>query len=189
MTRNASCRAITHYQLRVPFSDRVADRLFALPPVCTGVAPLGTIWAGPPPRPTALPLTSLLYHLDKHFSGLCRIAHFPQEWDARPMHAALRLEPQMESEAVDRGHLRVLRLNASKPFRDENERVLMVGVHVMHDVVLVLYQWIGLRLGILRSSHPSHHPEPSNVINVHYIHSVKEEIFEIDPVFAVWVTR
>ena len=63
----------------------------------------------------------------------------------------------------------------------------MVGIHVLHDVALVLNQRIGLRLGVVQGRHPSHHSEAAHVINVQYIHSVKEEILKIDPVLAVWV--
>src|ERR1022692_4760819 len=95
----------------------------------------------------------------------------------------------MEAKAVDRGHLCFLRLNAREPFREQDERILMVGIHVLHDVALVLDQWIGLCLGVIWGRHPSHHSEAAHVINVQYIHSVKEEIVKIDPVLAVWVTR
>src|SRR5271165_3302244 len=46
----------------------------------------------------------------------------------------------------------------------------MVGIHVLHDVALALNQRIGLRLGVIQGSHPSHYPEAAHVINVQYIH-------------------
>src|SRR5208283_1493129 len=105
------------------------------------------------------------------------------------MHAILRFQAKVEAKAIDRGHLRLPCLNASKPLREQDERIPMVGIHVLHDVALVLRQRIRLCLGVLRGSYPSHESEAAYVINVQHIHSVKEEIFEIDPVFAVWVTR
>src|SRR5271157_2081221 len=105
------------------------------------------------------------------------------------MHASLRFQPYVKAETIDRGHLRLLCLNPSKPFREQDERIRMVGIHVLHDVALVLNQRIGLCLGVLRGSYPSHHSEAAYEINVHYVHSVKEEIVKIDPVLAVWVTR
>src|ERR1039458_907784 len=136
-----------------------------------------------------LPLTCLLYHLDEHFPGLRRIANFPQKCNAGSMHTILGFQANVEAEAIDRGHLRLLRLDAGKPFCQQDERILMVGIHVLHDIALVLRQGIGLCLGVLRGSHPSHHSEAAHVINVQYIHSVKEEILKIDPVLAIWVTR
>src|ERR1035437_9500827 len=65
----------------------------------------------------------------------------------------------------------------------------MVGIQVLLDVLPVFRQRIGLVLGEVQGRHPSHHSEAAHVINVQYIHSVKEEIVEIDPVLAVWVTR
>src|SRR5271165_4432779 len=155
----------------------------------TEVATPLQVWASPSGRPVGLPLTRLLHHLDKHFSGLRRIRNFSQESDARSMHAILGFQADVKAEAIDRGHLRFLCLNASKPFCDQDERVLMVSIHVLHDVALVFNQRIGLRLGVIRSRHPSHHSEATHVINVQYIHSVEGEIVKIDPVLAVWVTR
>src|SRR5271157_576482 len=100
MTRNASCRAITHYPLRVPFSDRVADDLVELSPRRT-VAHLGTTWAGLPRGPAGLPLTRLLYHRDEDLSGLCRIPNFSYEGNARSLHAILGFQADVEAEAID----------------------------------------------------------------------------------------
>src|SRR5271165_922400 len=44
----------------------------------------------------------------------------------------------MEAEAVDRGQLCFLCLNASKPLGQQDERIFVVGIHVLHDVVLLL---------------------------------------------------
>src|SRR5271157_1891045 len=136
-----------------------------------------------------LSLARLLHHLDKHFSGLRRIRNFSQEGNAGSMHAILGFQADVKAEAIKRGHLRLLCLDASKPLREQDERILMVGIHVLHDVALVLNQRIGLCLGVLRGSYPSHHSEAAHVIHVQYILSVKEEILEIDPVLAVWITR
>jgi hypothetical protein len=37
----------------------------------------------------ALSLAGLVYHFDEHFSGLRRVAHFPQERDPSSLHAIL----------------------------------------------------------------------------------------------------
>ena len=42
------------------------------------------------------------------------------------------------SPGIDRSHLGILGLNVSKPLREQDERIPMVGVHVMHDVELVV---------------------------------------------------
>src|SRR5580704_19354887 len=64
----------------------------------------------------ALSLTRLPYHLDQDFSGLQGIAHLAQKCNARSMHTILGSQANLEAEAIDRGHLRFLRLNTSKPF-------------------------------------------------------------------------
>ena len=94
-------------------------------------------------------LARLLHHLDKHFSGLRRIRNFSQESDAGSMHAILGFQADVKAEAIDRGHLRLLCLDASKPFGEQDERILVVGIHVLHDVALVLSQRIGLRCGVI----------------------------------------
>ena len=40
-------------------------------------------------------------------------------------------------------------LNAGKPLGEQDQRILMVGIHVLHDVALVLSQRIGLRFGVM----------------------------------------
>ena len=90
-------------------------------------------------------LARLLHHFDKHFSGLRRIRNFSQESDAGSMHAILSFQADVKTEAIDRGHRRLLCLNASKPFGKQDERILVVGIHVLHDVAFVLSQRIGLR--------------------------------------------
>jgi hypothetical protein len=56
----------------------------------------------------SLPLTRLLHHFDKYFSGLGRIRNFSQESDAGSMHSILRFQADVKAEAIDRGHLRLL---------------------------------------------------------------------------------
>src|SRR5664280_770790 len=75
------------------------------------------IWASPQRTPAILNLARLLYHFDNHFSGLRRIRNFSQESDARSMHAILGFQADVKAEAIDRGHRRLLCLNASKPNR------------------------------------------------------------------------
>ena len=69
-------------------------------------------------------LARLLHHFDKHFSGLGRIRNFSQESDARSMHAILGFQADVKAEAIDRGHRRLLCLNASKPFGEQDIRQL-----------------------------------------------------------------
>jgi hypothetical protein len=91
-------------------------------------------------------LTRLLYHLDKHFSGQGRIPYFPQEGDTHSFDAILSFEADVEAEAIDRSHGRLLCLNASKPFHEQDECILVVGVHVSDDLAFRFNQRIGLYL-------------------------------------------
>src|SRR5215472_2077196 len=103
------------------------------------------------------------------------------------MHAILNFQGEVKAEAINRGHLRLLCLDASKPFGEQEERVLGVGIHELDDVVLVLIQRIGLRFGVIWSRHPSHYSEAAHEISVQYVHSVEGKIVKIDPVLAIRV--
>jgi hypothetical protein len=91
----------------------------------------------------------------------------------------------VKAQTIDRSHLGILRLNVRESLREQDKRILMVGVHVMQDVDLVVNQRIWTGMGILRGRNPSHNPKASDEVDVHDIHSEKEEIVKIDPVFAV----
>src|SRR5262252_7590281 len=136
-----------------------------------------------------LPLPSQSNHFDENFSRLHWSSNFPQECDPGPTHTILGFQAKMEAQTIDRSHLGILGFNVSKPLREQDERILMVGVHVLHDVDLVVNQRIWPGLGILRGCYPSHYSKASDKVDVHDIHSEKEEIVKIDPVFAVCVTR
>jgi hypothetical protein len=91
-------------------------------------------------------LTRLPYHLDEHFSGQGRIAYFSQEGDTRSFDAILSFQADVEAEAIDRSHVRLLCLNASKPLREQDQRILVVGIHVPDDFAFRFNQRIGLCL-------------------------------------------
>jgi hypothetical protein len=110
-----------------------------------------------------------------------RSGNFPQECDLGPTHTILGFQAQVEAQAIDRCHLGILGLNVSKPLREQVERILIVGVHVVHDLDLVVNQRIWPGLGILRGRNPPHNPKASDEVDVHDIHSEKEEIVKIDP--------
>jgi len=114
-------------------------------------------------------------HLNQDLSRLRRSGNFPQECDPGPTHTILGFQAQVEAQAIDRSHLGILGLNVSNPLREQDERILMIGVHVMHDVDLVVNQRIWPGLGILRGRNPSHDPKASDEVDVHDVHSEKEE--------------
>jgi hypothetical protein len=91
-------------------------------------------------RPAAFSLTCLPYHLDEHFSGLRRLPYFSQEGDSRSMHDILNFEADVKAEAIDRGHLRLLRFNTNKPFGEQDECILMVGIHL--DEAARSWDWL-----------------------------------------------
>ena len=91
--------------------------------------------------PAALSLTCLPYHLDEHFSGLRRILYFSQEGAARSAHAIPGFQADVKAEAIDRSHLRLLRFNTNKPFGEQDERILMVGIHLDEPAT----SWDGLK--------------------------------------------
>ena len=53
--------------------------------------------------------------------------------DTRAPHPLRRLEAYVETQAVDCGHLRFLRLYAREGFGQEHKRIAMVIIHVAND--------------------------------------------------------
>jgi hypothetical protein len=49
-------------------------------------------------------LPRLLHHLDQNFPSLSRIAHFPQECDARPFHPISGFQAHMKAKSIHGGH-------------------------------------------------------------------------------------
>ena len=131
----------------------------------------------------------LLHHLYQNLPGFCRVAHFSQECNASAPHAILGFQSRMKAEAVDRGHRCFLRLNACKYPGEQDERILVVSIHVLNDFAYSVSQRVGLRVVIIRVRNPAHHPEATHVINVHHVHPVEGKIFKVHPVLAVSVTR
>jgi hypothetical protein len=75
----------------------------------------------------------LLHHFDQDFPSFCRIAYLSQEGDAGTAHAILRLQAHMKTETIDRCHHCFLGLKVSKLPGEQDERILVVGVHVLND--------------------------------------------------------
>src|SRR5207245_2635267 len=122
---------------------------------------------------------------DQGFSCFGRIAHLQQECDADASHAILSFQTYLKAKAVDRGHGCFLRLDVRKCPGKQDERILVVGVHVLNDFDHRVSEWVRLRAIILRSRYPAHHSEAGDVINVHDVYSVKREIFKI-PSICYW---
>jgi hypothetical protein len=83
-------------------------------------------------------------------SGFCRVAHFSQERNASAPYTLLRFQAHLKTEAVDRGHRCFLRLNVCKFSGKQDERILVVGVHVLNDFARSVSQRVGLRVVIFR---------------------------------------
>jgi hypothetical protein len=84
-------------------------------------------------RDSLCPRARLLDHLHQHLSSFCRIAYFSQKCDTDATQAVLGPQSHMKPEAIDRDHSCFLRLDASKFPGKQNERVLVVSVHVLND--------------------------------------------------------
>jgi hypothetical protein len=75
-----------------------------------------------------LPLPSQSNHFDENLPHLHRSGSFPHECDPAPTQSIFGFQAQMEAQAIDRSHLGILGLNVSKPLREQDERILMIGV-------------------------------------------------------------
>ena len=77
----------------------------------------------------------LSHHLDQDLSSFRRIAYHSQECYAGTTHAILGFHKHMKPEAIDRCHRCFLRLDVSMFPGNQDERILVVGVHVLNDLV------------------------------------------------------
>ena len=69
-----------------------------------------------------------------------------------------------------------------------DERILVVGVHVLNDFSHGVRKRVGLTVVIIGCGYPAHYSEASYVININDVHAVKREVFKIYPIFAVGMT-
>jgi hypothetical protein len=81
----------------------------------------------------------LVHHLDEHFSGLRRVDHFPHKRDLGSLHAIPDFQAQVQTETIDRSHLHLMCMNASKPIYEQDERIFVVGIHL--DEAVTSWHW------------------------------------------------
>jgi hypothetical protein len=95
----------------------------------------------------------LPYHFYQNFSGFRRTTHLPQECDAGTTRAILGFQAYVKAETVDRSHRHFLRLDSSKCPGKQDERITVIGIHVLGDVGCSVSQRIGLP-AVVRASSP-----------------------------------
>src|ERR1019366_5415449 len=57
----------------------------------------------------------------------------------------------------------------------QDERILLVGIHVLNDFGYRVSERVGLCAVIFRSRHPAHPSEAAHVVNVDHVHAVKRK--------------
>ncbi len=122
---NASVRRIGHFFHRNPGDNYSSLHSHNL---------LHTNWNASLPRRRLL--TRLLHHLDpldQDLSSLYRSPHLPVECDPGATHARGSLQGHMKAEAIDGGRRRLLGVDAGKFPNKKDERILVVGVHVLDN--------------------------------------------------------
>src|SRR5450631_3893372 len=92
------------------------------------------------------------------------------------------------TKAIDCCHCRFLRLNVGKPLGEQDERILVVGIHVLNDFSHMVSQRGGLAAIIIGGCYPAHYSETAHVVNINHIHAIKRKVFKIYPILAVGVT-
>ena len=70
----------------------------------------------------------------------------------------------------------------------QDERILVVGIHVLNDFGHGVRKRVGLAAVIIGCGYPAHHSEAAHVINIHDVHAVKRKVFKIYPILAVGMT-
>src|SRR5581483_11960642 len=96
-----------------------------------------------------LRLARLLHHLDQDLPGGGRVGDFSQECNARPAHALIAFQPDIEPKSVNGNHGGLLSCNAGKRTGQEQQRVTVIGVHMLEDSGSGVGQRIRLCLGIV----------------------------------------
>ena len=94
----------------------------------------------------------------------------------------------MKAEAVNGAHLHLLGLYADKLPCKQNERILVIRVHVLDDSGHCVGQRVRIRGAILGGRNPAHHAETAHIVDVKNLHPVKGKIVEVHPVLAVFVS-
>src|ERR1035441_2232941 len=84
-----------------------------------------------------------LHHFYQDISGLRRTTHFPHERDTSTANALLGLESNVEAESIDRSNGCLLRLDAGENSRQQDNRLLVVAIHVLHDAGCSVRQRVG----------------------------------------------
>jgi len=69
----------------------------------------------------------------------------------------------MKTEAIDGGHRRLLGVDASKFPSKQDERILVVGVHVLNDFGHRVSKRVGCAAVIFDGGYPTHHPKAAHV--------------------------
>jgi len=131
----------------------------------------------------------LFHHFDQDLSGFFWIAYLSQKSDAGTSHAILGFQADMKPEAIDCDHGCFLRFDVSKFSGEQDERILVIGVHMLNDLGRRIRKRVGRTVLIFRSRYPAHHSEAAHVIDVDYVHAVKGKVFEIHPILAIGVTQ
>jgi hypothetical protein len=72
-------------------------------------------------------------HLQQHRPSIITARYFAWEGHAPTMDAATGLQPEVEPEAIDRGHRGLVGVLAGEMLGDQSERFGVVGIHVLDD--------------------------------------------------------
>src|SRR5271154_1791119 len=73
------------------------------------------------------------YHFDQNLAGFRWASYLPQECYTGTARAVLRLQAYVKAETVDRTHRRFLGLDSSKYPGEQDERIPVIGIHVLDD--------------------------------------------------------
>jgi hypothetical protein len=76
----------------------------------------------------------LPYHFDQNLAGFRWAGYLPQECYTGATRAILRFQAYLKAEAVDRTHRHSLTFDSSKYPREQDERIPVIGIHVLDDI-------------------------------------------------------
>ena len=137
--------------------------------------------------PVSASRSGMPHHLDEYRTSVLWSGDLVEEVDASTLDPFIRLQPEREAQAIDRGHRRLGRFDPCMRPRQQDHRIDMVSVHVREDAGRGLGQRVRGSLFVVPRLDPAHHAKATDVVEIDGLEPEEAEVGEVDPVAAILV--
>src|SRR5271165_1129115 len=127
------------------------------------------------------------HHLDENSAGFVRALDFTKKVNAYPLHPCRGLEPKMKSETIYCGHRYLSCVETCMYSGQQNHCRNVIRVHVSKNRWSRLRERINLGNPVVFHSHPAHHTEAADIVDVEWLQKEEAEILIVHPRTAVFV--